>query len=230
MTSIRLASIAGTFLFGLLTACGGLVDDTAIDGADPSGTATNANPADASTAATEASGACPTPATPVAAGCPCSRRACSPPSMDCPRGAGTSTSTRLGPAGGTASLDGTPSTVGVPFSLDVFPGSLATDVNVELRELSVPTPDGFVDWSPVYAVEPGALELTNGGALRIPWRVPHSGGGTVPKTLTVYASASLSGPWQSLPDSYTNAGFSQATALGGGYFFVGYPKPDDACQ
>ena len=150
--------------------------------------------------------------------------------MDCPRGAGKSTSTRLGPDGGTASLDGTPATLGVPFSVVVFPGSLDRDVNIRLTELSTPTPDGYVDFSPIFAIEPGSLELTNGGALRIPWSVPHPGGGTIPKTLAIYFSASTAGGWERMSDNYTNAGFSQATALTGGYFFVGYPQPDDACE
>jgi hypothetical protein len=119
---------------------------------------------------------------------------------------------------------------GVPFELEVFAGSLSDEVDFKLTELAVPTPDGYEDWSPIFAVEPFGVELVNGAALQIPWQVPHSGGGTVPKALTTFIAASVEGPWQPLGDSYENAGFSQATLVGGGYVFVGLPAPDDDCH
>lgn len=118
----------------------------------------------------------------------------------------------------------------VGFKVDVFAGSLSTNVDVALSELAVPTPDGYEDWSPVFSIEPLDLALANGGALEIPYQVPHPGGGTIPKTLTTFVAATLDGPWQPLRDNYINAGFCQATVVSGGYFFVGLPAPDDACQ
>jgi hypothetical protein len=118
----------------------------------------------------------------------------------------------------------------VPFQVEVFAGSLSSTVKVKLTELASPTPEGYEDWSPVYSIEPLSLELANGGALQIPWEVPHTGGGTVPRTLAIYTATSLAGPWEALGDSYVNGGFSQATVLSGGYFFVGLPRTDAACE
>jgi hypothetical protein len=150
--------------------------------------------------------------------------------MSCPLGSGSASTTTLGRGGGTAALGGTQATRGVPFALEVFAGSLDTNVNVKLSELAVPTPGGYEDWSPIYAIEPLSLELKNGGALKLPWEVPHPGGGSVPRTLAIFTAESLDGPWERLADSYVNAGFSQATVLTGGYFFAGFPGTDDACE
>jgi hypothetical protein len=150
--------------------------------------------------------------------------------MSCPVGSGSASTTTLGREGGTAALSGTRSTRGVPFSLEIFAGSLDTNVKVKLSELAIPTPEGYEDWSPIYAIEPTSLELKNGGALALPWEVPHPGGGSVPRTVGIFTAESLDGPWERLPDSYLNAGFSQATVLTGGYFFVGLPRTDDACE
>ncbi|HEV8547624.1 MAG TPA: hypothetical protein VGQ57_01330 [Polyangiaceae bacterium] len=205
----------GTLLLAWLTACAGKTDPGC------------ANPA----AATEQAGNeqtldCPDEAPAVDPSCPCSRRACAPPSMSCPRGSGKRASATLGSAGGKVALSET----GVGFSLEVFSGSLAAATRVDLVERTTPTPDDFVDWSPIYAVEPVSLELVNGGTLSVPYRVPHAGGGTVPRSIGLYRALDLEGPWERVADSYNNAGFVQATALGGGYFMVGYPKPADACE
>lgn len=220
MTKLELTG--GLLLVGALAGCGGLIDPTPNGGDD----ALPDTPSSSPTARTRATAGCPTPLVALDASCPCSRRACSPPSRSCAPGSGKSTTTRVGPAGGTASLD----TANVPFQVQVFAGSLARDVNLELSELAVPTPDGYEDWSPVYTIQPFGLEFVNGGALQIPFEVPHSGGGSVPKALTTFTATSLDGPWQALPDNYINGGFCQATVLQGGYFFVGMPAPDDACH
>ncbi|HSU42058.1 MAG TPA: hypothetical protein VLJ38_20905 [Polyangiaceae bacterium] len=237
MTTYRHAYVRGALMLALLTGCGGLtvdvptpepasaaptdagtdtLDDAAPDGADASQGYTNQS--------------CPVPSAPLAASCPCSRRACSAVSMSCPRGSGTSKTRRIGADGGTAALDGTRATRGVPFSVTAFAGSLTKPVDVKLSELAAPTPDGYEDWSPIFALEPFSLEFVNGAALEIPWAVPHAGGGTISRELTTFTSASLDGPWQPLADNYVNAGFCQATLLTGGYFFVGYTAPSDACH
>lgn len=219
MTRYRQAYVRGALMFGLLAGCGGLSDE--VPTPDPAAAA----PADAASDT-----ACPVPSAPLDASCPCSRRACSALSMSCPRGAGKSTTTRIGADGGTAALDGTRATRGVPFSVEVLLGSLAKDTDVKLRELAAPTPDGYEDWSPIFALEPLSLSFLNGAALEIPFQVPHAGGGTISKELTTFTSASLDGPWQPLADNYVNAGFCQATLLTGGYFFVGNPAKTNACR
>jgi hypothetical protein len=154
--------------------------------------------------------------------CPCSRRPGSPISRNCPRGAGTSQTTTIGVTGGDAQLTGTTSTIGVPFRVRVFAGSLTEDTEIELTELTQAAPEEFFDYSPVYRVEPDDLEFVNGGEVSIPWQVPS---GFVP-TLAIYFSESPDGPFELMEDSYQNAGFSQATLLRSGYFFVGNPKPE----
>lgn len=218
------AFLGGSLLLGLLVGCGGLEVEPSANGQAGAGDDTPAS-SPGSPAATGSD--CPTPVATLDPSCPCSRRACSPPSMSCPRGTGKSTTTRLGPSGGTASLN--PSS-GVPFKVDVFSGSLSKAVDIKLSELAVPTPDGYEDWSPIFTIEPLDLDLVNGAALEIPYQVPHSGGGTIPKALTTFVATTLEGPWQPLRDNYINAGFCQATVTTGGYFFVGLPAPDDACH
>jgi hypothetical protein len=196
----------------MLVGCGGLELNTNAQGQDDDETSPTV---------------CTQRTTPLDPSCPCSRRACSPPSMSCPRGTGKSATTRIGPDGGTASLSLPRS---VPFQVEVFAGSLSSDVDLTLTELAESTPEGYEDWSPIFAIEPLAVDFLNGGALEIPWEVPHSGGGTVPRALTTFTAASLDGPWLPLADNYVNAGFCQATVLRGGYFFVGLAAADDACH
>jgi hypothetical protein len=148
--------------------------------------------------------------------CTCSRRPDAPPSMSCPRGEDASITESLGPDGGVLALDGTRSTRGAPFEIDVFPGSLADSTEITLHETTATPPEEFIDWSPIFAVNPVELEFVNGGAISIPWsNTPNQVGG-----LVIYYSESPDGPFELLEDSYQNAGFSQATLLRGGFFFV----------
>jgi hypothetical protein len=156
--------------------------------------------------------------------CPCSRRVEAPINRNCPRGSGASLTTTIGPAGGDAELSGTASTVGVPFRVQVTGGSLEEDTELTLTELTQAAPVDFVDYSPLYRVAPDDLEFVNGGEVAIPWTVPS---GRVPSDLAIYHSASIDGPFELLTDTYQNAGFSQATLLYSGYFFVGSPKTEE---
>jgi hypothetical protein len=133
-----------------------------------------------------------------------------------------SQSATIGTTGGDAQLSGTASTIGVPFRVRVFAGSLSSSTELTLTELTQAAPVEFVDYSPVYRVEPDDLDFVNGGEVAIPWQVPS---GQVPP-LAIYYSESVDGPFELMEDSYQNAGFSQATLLRSGYFFVGAPKPD----
>lgn len=153
--------------------------------------------------------------------CPCTRRPTGALSRYCPRGAGTSTETLVGPAGGDAALEGTPSTIGVPFRARVFAGSLDSDTNLVLSETTLPPPDDFFDVSPVYRIEPDGLDFTNGGEVSLPYQVPS---GLVPREISIYYAESPDGPWTLMADSYDNAGFEQATLVRSGYFISAYPK------
>lgn len=162
--------------------------------------------------------------TPPPDGCPCSRRLTSPVSRECPRGAGTSTTTSIGAQGGDAQLNGTPSTIGVPFRVRVFPGSLDASTKLKLSETTLSPPIGLFDVSPVYRVEPDAVDFVNGGEISLPWTVPS---GFVPQGIAIYHSESPTGPWERMADSYQNAGFEQATITRSGYFIAAYPRTDE---
>jgi hypothetical protein len=156
--------------------------------------------------------------------CPCSRREGAPVSRNCPRGAGISSSTYVEMAGNDAVLSGTAATIGTPFRVRVFAGSIAYNTELILTELTVAAPEEFFDYSPVYRVEPDDLDFENGGEVTVPWQVAD---GQVPSDLDIYYSESEDGPYERMEDSYQNAGFSQATILRTGYFFVGAPKPEE---
>lgn len=152
--------------------------------------------------------------------CPCSRRPSSPESSSCPRGTGASITSKVGPEGGPVQLNGTPSTVGVPFRLQLDPGALDTDVELTLSELALSPPSDLFDVSPVYRIEPDAVEFAYPGHLQVPWTVAS---GLVPQGIGIYHADSPDGPWERLEDSYTNAGFEQATTTRSGYFIAAYP-------
>jgi hypothetical protein len=156
--------------------------------------------------------------------CHCTRRAGAPVSRNCPRGAGVSSSTFLEPTGTNAELSGTAATVGSPFRVRVFVGAVPDNSELVLTELTLAAPEEFFDYSPMYRVEPDDLEFENGGLVSIPWQAED---GSVPADLAIYYSVSEEGPFERMEDSYQNAGFSEATILRTGYFFVGTPKPPE---
>jgi hypothetical protein len=152
--------------------------------------------------------------------CPCSRRAEAPISMDCPRGSDQTSTATVGPDGANVVLTGTRQTRGVPFKLEIFPGSLDDETEIGLVELAASPPSGFVDWSPIYAVEPAGIDFVQGAAIQIP---AYSSLTMLDRAIAIYFSESADGPFEKLTDSYVNAGFLQATALKTGFYFVGYP-------
>jgi hypothetical protein len=156
--------------------------------------------------------------------CHCSRRPDAPLSRNCPRGAGVSIYEHIEEAGNDVELSGTAATVGSPFRVRVFAGSVPYNTEMVLTELTLAAPQEFFDYSPVYRVEPDALDFVNGGEVSIPWQAAD---GWVPTDLAIYYSESEDGPFERMEDSYQNAGFAQATILRSGYFFVGTPKPTE---
>lgn len=157
-------------------------------------------------------------------GCPCSRRASSPVSRYCPRGTGLSVTDTIGPDGGEITLSHTASTEGALFRVKIAPGSLEALTTFKLSETTLSPPYGLFDVSPVYRVESSETAFVNGGEITVPWTVPS---GAVPQGLGVYFSESPEGPWARIEDSYTNAGFEQATIIQPGYFMAAYaPTPE----
>jgi hypothetical protein len=164
----------------------------------------------------------------AAAMCPCTRRD-GQGSLNCPVGTGKYWGSIVGPEGGVVVLDGTPSTLGVPVKLTVPYGALTEAHAITITETRCPPPDAYHDWSPVYQIDPPDLTFVTPAALEMPFEAKDpdpagSSGFVVPKTVSIYESHG--GAFTRLPDSYVNAGFSQATVKQLGSFFVGYPKPD----
>lgn len=158
------------------------------------------------------------------AACPCSRRPGANNSFKCPMGVGESIATILGSAGGSLDLTARQgASSGVGFKIDVPPTTLHSDVEVRITETTTPPPAEFVDYSPIYLVEPGDLS----SQVRINLTVPYGGNdGRIPRTLAIYAAADPQGPFERVADSYVNAGFLQGSITHFGAFFAGSPRTD----
>ena len=92
-----------------------------------------------------------------------------------------------------------------------------------------PTPSGFTDYSLLYAIEPADLSLKVPASVRLPWAIQLQEGVTfsVNPALAIYSSRSAAVGFEKRPDSYTNAGFNQASLDRLGYLFAGYPASLD---
>ena len=156
-------------------------------------------------------------------GCPCTRTPGPGNSFQCPMGAGQTSYATIGAAGGQIMLLGQQSkATKVPLGIIFPPGALATDTRISVTETDLPPPTGIEDWSPVYLVEPRGLELAKVASLQIPWS---SNLTAVPNTLGIYArDENGSCAFNRLVDSYTNAGFEQASLTEFSYLLVGVPS------
>jgi hypothetical protein len=156
-------------------------------------------------------------------GCPCTRRPGAGNSYLCPMGVGQKSYLYLDASGGSVILLGQQSAkTNVPFALTFPPGAVNTLTLVSIEETDLPPPSGFLDWSPVYLVEPRGLALAKVAGLQIPWS---SNVSQIPSTLAIYArDENGTCGWKPLIDSYTNAGFEQASLTELGYLFVGVPS------
>jgi hypothetical protein len=162
--------------------------------------------------------------------CPCSRAAgrANPPSgWTCPAGTGASASATIGPAGGTLSL--VTGTSGVTLELDVPAGALAETTQLTVTELPGPTPTDYTDYSPVYKLAPTNVTFKVPAHLRLPWSLALKAGVVFygKKELSIYFASCAPDGFARLPDSYVNAGFSQASLDRLGYVFAGYPASLD---
>ena len=94
-----------------------------------------------------------------------------------------------------------------------------------MEETDLPPPSGFLDWSPVYLIEPRGLSFSKVAGVQLPWS---SNLTQIPGTLAIYArDENGTCGWKPLIDSYTNAGFEQASLTQLGYLFVGVPSTID---
>ncbi|MGO9288793.1 MAG: hypothetical protein ACLQIJ_08590 [Polyangia bacterium] len=175
----------------------------------------------------------PPGSTPVPASCACTRRPGLGNSYLCPMGANQSVTATLGPTGGSIELVGQQGqSSGVPFQIDFPPGAFTQTVTLRLTETSVPPPPEYEDWSPVYLVEPRGLALDKVAAVSVPFGSNGSFATTgfiaIPAGLGLYERDEFqSCSFTRLTDSYTNAGFEQASLFYLGYLFVGVPKTAD---
>ena len=156
------------------------------------------------------------------ANCPCSRRPGANNSFKCAMGMGESVTQRVGAAGGSVHLTAQQgASSGVDFRIDVPPTTVQTDVEVQITETMNPPPADFVDYSPIYLVEPGDVS----SIFPIHLTVPFGGNdGEIPATLAIYAAADPVGPFERVNDSYINAGFLEGSITHFGAFVAGLPR------
>jgi hypothetical protein len=155
-------------------------------------------------------------------GCPCSRRPGENNSFMCPRGAGATASAVIGPGGGTLLLGGTPSTLGLDFQLYVPPGALAETVVISVTEAALPPPAPYVDYSPIYDLQPAGLTSSAPMTVTVPWM---NVDGIVPRELAIYQSTQDCGiSYTRVADSGQNAGFNEGSLSILGPVFMGYPR------
>ena len=161
-------------------------------------------------------------------GCPCTRRPGAGNSYLCPMGVGQKSYFYLDSSGGNLILLGQQSAKSnIPFALNIPPGAVDKLTLISVEETDLPPPSGFLDWSPVYLIEPRGLSFAKVAGVQIPWssNLTQAPG---PGTLAIYArDENGSCKWNRLIDSYTNAGFEQASLTQLGYLFVGVPSTID---
>jgi hypothetical protein len=150
--------------------------------------------------------------------CPCTRRQ---PTFRCQNGTEDSVEVEIDAKGGRVELQGTPSTLGTAFRLIIPANAVEKSTLIRVTELNLAAPADYVDYSPVYLVEPASLVFERPVEVDVP---ATNSLNTVERTISVYVSEQPEGPFERLPDSYSNAGFLQATLPGAGYVFAGYPK------
>jgi hypothetical protein len=157
------------------------------------------------------------------ASCPCTRRPGEGNSFMCRMGVNESMTFTIGPGGGYVIIhgrQGTPSNI--PFALNIPPTALPGEVSIKVTETNLPPPGDFVDFSPVYRIEPTTLAFSVPVEVQIPWSSTLT---LVPAQLAIYWSAPDSDTtFVKVPDSSVGAGVIRGSTRGGGYAFVGVPK------
>jgi hypothetical protein len=156
-----------------------------------------------------------------ATGCGCTRRPGAGNSFQCPMGVGEEVTVSIGEGGGTVSLDGRQwQQSGVAAAIDFPPTAVAAPTDITLIETAIAPPRDFLDWSPVYRLEPLGLTLATSAPIRLPWSNGTGGGGAADlSALSIWFSPD-GACFTRVPDSYTNAGFEQGSVTRLGYFIV----------
>ena len=93
---------------------------------------------------------------------------------------------------------------------------------ITVTETPSAAPAEFIDYSPVYLVQPSDLLSTVPLRIVVPWA---NKDGQVAAALAIYRANDPNGPFAKVTDSYVNAGFMQGSVKELGYFFSGAPKP-----
>jgi hypothetical protein len=131
-------------------------------------------------------------------------------------GIGEEATVGIGTCGGTISLDGRQSPrSGVTAAIDFPPNAVTKATDITLIETAIPPAHDFLDWSPVYRVEPLGLTLVVPARIRLPWS---NLSGSVPALSIWFSPDGVC--FTPVPDSYTNAGFEQGSVTRLGYFIV----------
>src|SRR5260370_42699673 len=134
----------------------------------------------------------------------------------CRARAGPSEALTTGPAGRLLRLGGQQATqTGVPFSLTIPPGALASDTIITVTETKVPPPADFVDYSPIYLVQPAGLTTPVALPIVIGW-ANKSGlaAGGPSAAFAMYPAPDAPGPFPRLPGRFANAGFLPRSLTG----------------
>ena len=145
-------------------------------------------------------------------------------SRSCPPGTNTSSEGDFVSAGDAVALSGTLNTESASLQVQALVTPANGEVMVTLTETDDPPPDGVLDLSPVFRVEPD--EDIPPMALQIPlttnqWSFPFKGAG-------VYFSTDKE-RFTLIGDSSMNAGFMQATLPGAGFVFAGSVASESDC-
>src|SRR5438552_12585343 len=157
--------------------------------------------------------------------CPCTRRPGPGNSYLCPAGANATVTQSIGPEGGLIYVLGQQSKMtNVPFAVQIPPGALTENVMVTVTETNLDPPADFVDYSPVFHVEPDTLALFKVAPMQVPWSSNPTLGDFPPEFGVYWNPAATTCGFARRADSTTNVGFEKASLVRGGYYFVGSPK------
>jgi hypothetical protein len=215
--------LSGAVMTIALSACGGQSLVVGDESGGLGGQASGGQVSVSQGGAASASGGAPAQGGGAASACPLCTRHSSTLSRLCDKGTDQSASATIGPAGGELSLRGTPSTFSVPLRLTFPPNAVSEDTEITITELSAPTPESLLDFSPIYEISPLGLKFTAAVEVRVPWAYPYPDGLIALKPRILWASE-VDGSYAELPEDYQNAGFNDATLPETGYLLTGYPK------
>jgi len=157
--------------------------------------------------------------------CPCTRRPGPGNSYLCPMGANASVTQSIGPEGGLIYVLGQQSKkTNAPFGVQIPPGALTEPVLVTVTETNLDPPADFIDYSPVFHVEPDTLALFKIASMQVPWGSNPTLGDFPPEFGVYWNPVATTCGFTRVADSTTNTTVVNASLVRGGYYFVGSPK------